>query len=44
MSAAYWYGDYVYASDYQRGVDIYRYKDSIPGVIEAKTCWDSCEK
>jgi hypothetical protein len=44
MSAAYWHGDYVYASDYQRGVDIYRYKDPIPGVIEAKTCWDSCEK
>jgi hypothetical protein len=43
-SAAYWHGDYVYASDYQRGVDIYRYLDPIPGIIESKTCWDSCEK
>ncbi len=43
-SAAYWHGDYVYASDYQRGVDIYQYNDPIPGVIETKTCWNSCEK
>ena len=44
MSAAYWHGDYVYASDYPRGVDVFQYKDPIPGVIESKTCWNSCEK
>jgi hypothetical protein len=43
-AGAYWHGHYIYLADYQRGIDVYRYTDPIPGVIEAKTCWNSCEK
>jgi len=43
-SAAYWHGDYVYVSDYQRGIDILKLDNAaMRGKIEPKACWNSCE-
>lgn len=43
-SAAYWHGDYVYVSDYGRGIDVIKYNGEVPGKSEKKVCWNSCEK
>jgi hypothetical protein len=43
-AGAYWHGKYIYVADYQRGVDVWQYSGDIPGVIEHKVCWNSCEK
>ena len=43
-SAAYWHGDYVYVSDYGRGIDVIKYNGEVAGKSEKKVCWNSCEK
>ncbi len=43
-AAAYWHGDYVYVPDYGRGIDIIKFTGDIPGQIDSKVCWNSCDK
>ncbi len=43
-SATYWHGDYVYVSDYGRGVDVIKFTGDIPGQVDTKVCWNACDK
>jgi hypothetical protein len=40
-AASYWHGDYVYVSDYARGIDVLKFK-APKGDTQSKTCWNSC--
>src|SRR5262249_31142173 len=42
-SAAYWHNGYIYVADYSRGIDVLRYNDQIKGIVQPKTCWNSCD-
>jgi hypothetical protein len=41
VAGAYWHGDYVYVSDYSRGIDVLKFKEP-KGDTQSKTCWNSC--
>jgi hypothetical protein len=43
-SATYWHGDYVYVSDYGRGIDVIKFTGDIPGKQQKKVCWNACDK
>ncbi len=43
-AAAYFHNGLVYVADYARGVDVIKFTGNIPGQIDSKVCWNSCEK